>query len=170
MSRFDHPNIVALVGVITRVPPCRVVLQLCTGGSLQSVLRKTAAARGTQAGPQHISGVAVLCIARDVAAGMAYLEEKRHVHRDLATRNVLVHDNGSCLIADFGLSRRLGRGEEHYAIREGVQMPLRWSAPEVVHGARYTSAADVWSFFVTMWEVWSEGQRPFGPMMDMRSR
>ena len=41
-------------------------------------------------------------------------------------------------------------------------MPIRWSAPEVVLGSQYTSASDVWSFFVLMWEVWSGGQRPFG--------
>jgi len=169
MSRFDHPNIVALAGVVTRGATCKIVLQLCERGSLQSVLRAAAAARAADASTHTSTQFAFnVAVARDVAAGMAYLEDERHIHRDLAARNILVHENGSCLIADFGLSRRLGVGDkDYYTVRSGGDIPLRWSAPEVVHGARYTTASDVWSFFVTMWEVWSEGARPYGPMADM---
>ena len=177
ISRFDHPNIVALAGVVTRGATCKIVLQLCERGSLQSVLRAAAAAWAHASDSERASDMSMhastrfafnIAVARDVAAGMVYLEEKRHIHRDLAARNILVHENGSCLIADFGLSRRLGVGDkDYYTVRSGGDIPLRWSAPEVVHGARYTTASDVWSFFVTMWEVWSEGARPYGPMADM---
>ena len=167
MARFDHTNIVALVGVVTRRGNCKIILQLCARGSLQSVLRVRAATATTDtfatgAAPQDSSGAASaqacasfnLGVAHDIAAGMAYLEGKRHIHRDLAARNILVHENGSCLIADFGLSRRLGSGDkDYYTVRSGGDIPLRWSAPEVVHGGRFTTASDVWSFFVTMWEV-----------------
>ena len=60
------------------------------------------------------------------------------------------------------MSRALRHGADYYKIRAGITMPIRWSAPEVVDGARYTTASDVWSFFVLMWEVWSRAQIPFG--------
>ena len=44
-------------------------------------------------------------IAAQIAAGMAYLESQNYIHRDLAARNILVGDNNSVKIADFGLAR-----------------------------------------------------------------
>jgi len=95
MAPFDHPNVVALVGVVTRATPCKVVLQLCTRGSLQAALQ--AASPALTRGREHIPAAAVLRIAADVAAGMAYLEAANHVHRDLATRNTFLHENGYVL-------------------------------------------------------------------------
>ena len=165
MAQFNHPNIVALVGVITRTTPCKVVMQLCSRGSLLSVLRQSTLKRGAA----HISNNAVLHVASDVAAGMAYLEQARFVHRDLAARNVLVNEGGACLVADFGMSREFRFNKDYYTVRgEGSHhVPIRWAAPEVVHGARYTTSSDVWSFFVVVWETWSDGARPFGSMADM---
>ena len=60
------------------------------------------------------------------------------------------------------LSRGLQANTDYYKVREGAFMPIRWSAPEIISGSRYTSASDVWSFFVLMWEVWAGGERPFG--------
>lgn len=44
-------------------------------------------------------------IAAQIASGMAYLESQNYIHRDLAARNILVAENNSVKIADFGLAR-----------------------------------------------------------------
>ena len=110
------------------------------------------------------AGLAVLC---DVSAGMACLESKHCVHRDLACRDILCLLDGTCLVADFGMSRALQEDKMHYRVRAGAQIPLRWSAPELVKGRTHTTSSDVWSFFVFAWEVFSRGERPFGKMMDI---
>ena len=46
-------------------------------------------------------------MAIDVSRGMGYLAGLNHVHRDLATRNILVAHDKTCKISDFGLSREL---------------------------------------------------------------
>jgi len=47
---------------------------------------------------------------------MAYLEQMRFVHRDLAARNVLVANDSSVKISDFGMSRALGMGSDYYTV------------------------------------------------------
>ena len=52
--------------------------------------------------------------------GMAYLEEKRMVHRDLAARNVLVQSDECIKITDFGLTKLIAVGQDHYKAKGGM--------------------------------------------------
>merc|ERR1712100_700844 len=90
---------------------------------------------------------------------MRYLSERGYVHRDLAARNVLVSKLEVCKIADFGLSRKLG--DDDIYVSRGGMVAIKWTAPEGVMGASYSSASDVWSCGITMWEVFSVGLNPF---------
>ena len=69
----------------------------------------------------------LLCI--QIADGMAYLVEKRFVHRDLASRNCLLHQNNQTKVSDFGLSRPFDEGEDHYVMREGARLSMKWTDP-----------------------------------------
>lgn len=44
---------------------------------------------------------------------------------------------------------------------KGGKIPVRWTAPEAITFRKFTSASDVWSFGVVMWEVISYGERPY---------
>ena len=99
---------------------------------------------------------------------MAYLESRRFVHRDLSARNILVGTDDSCIVSDFGLSRALRDDSDYYMVRANARMPVRWCAPEVINASRFSTASDVWAFFVLMWEVWSRGQQPFGSSTNLQ--
>uniref|UniRef100_A0A8C6SEP3 receptor protein-tyrosine kinase n=1 Tax=Neogobius melanostomus TaxID=47308 RepID=A0A8C6SEP3_9GOBI len=107
-----------------------------------------------------------------VGAGMRYLAERNFVHRDLAARNVLVNSNLVCKVSDFGLSR-LMRGLDHniptYTASLGSKIPVRWTAPEAFQHRKFSSASDVWSFGVLMWEVMSYGERPYWDMSNQEA-
>ena len=102
---------------------------------------------------------------RGIAYGMQYLAEMSFVHRDLAARNVLVNSQLVCKIADFGLSREISSEGNAldggaYTTRGG-KIPVRWTAPEAIAFRKFTSASDVWSFGIVMWEIFTYGAIPW---------
>jgi serine/threonine protein kinase len=174
----SHPNLVSLIGVITRGDPLVLILQFCSEGELLSKLKK-AAAEG-----EPISLTDKMQMAREVAQGMDHLSQNHFIHRDLACRNVL-YAEGMCKVADFGLSRgtrggqaitpdewthsnadRVDRGETHedyYKSTTGV-FPVRWTAPEAMETLRFTPASDVWSFGIVVLELLLDGVTPYHGM------
>lgn len=47
---------------------------------------------------------------------------------------------------------------------QGGKIPIRWTAPEAITYRKFTSASDVWSYGIVMWEVMSYGERPYWDM------
>lgn len=51
-----------------------------------------------------------------------------------------------------------------YFLYQGGKIPIRWTAPEAIAYRKFTSASDVWSYGIVMWEVISYGERPYWEM------
>ncbi|TNM88773.1 hypothetical protein fugu_005027 [Takifugu bimaculatus] len=79
-------------------------------------------------------------------------------------RNILVNSNLECKVSDFGLSRVLEDDDEGTYTTRGGKIPIRWTAPEAIAYRKFTSASDVWSFGIVMWEVMAFGERPYWDM------
>ena len=62
-------------------------------------------------------------------------------------------------IADFGLSRDLQN--EDYYVSHGGKIPVKWTAPEALNYRKYSTASDVWSYGVLLYEIWAMGIKPF---------
>eukprot|EP00064_Thunnus_orientalis_P017340 superscaffoldBa00003657_g17421 len=158
LGQFDHPNVLKLEGVVTRSPPERIITEFMENGPLDAFLRENEG---------QFSVLQLVGMLRGVGAGMRYLSERNFVHRDLAARNILVNSNLVCKVSDFGLSR-LMRGLDHniptYTASLGSKIPVRWTAPEAFQHRKFSSASDVWSFGILMWEVMSYGERPYWDM------
>ncbi|CAL8234738.1 unnamed protein product [Arctogadus glacialis] len=155
MGQFDHPNIIHLEGVITKSKPVMIITEYMENGSLDSFLKKN---------DGQFTVIQLVGMLRGIASGMRYLSEMGYVHRDLAARNILVNSNLVCKVSDFGLSRVLEDDPEAEYTTRGGKIPIRWTAPEAIAYRKFTSASDVWSYGIVMWEVMSYGERPYWEM------
>lgn len=170
----NHVNLVSLIGAVTSGTPLLLLLSLCDRGSLLSVLKSL------QTAIRPVGDNDRLRYAIEIARGMAHLVAHRFVHRDLAARNVLLDGQDICKIADFGLSRATkvssggasdeldgedadGAHAEYYRSQSGT-FPVRWTSPEAMQALKFTTASDIWSYGITLVEIYTEGDRPYGNM------
>ncbi|MGH0135972.1 UNVERIFIED_CONTAM: hypothetical protein FKN15_025239 [Acipenser sinensis] len=94
-----------------------------------------------------------------IAEGMAYIEKKNYIHRDLRAANVLVSESLLCKIADFGLARVIE--DDQYTAREGAKFPIKWTAPEAINYGSFTIKSDMWSFGILLYEIVTYGKNPY---------
>ncbi|XP_063173501.1 ephrin type-A receptor 8 [Candoia aspera] len=155
MARFDHPNVIHLEGVVTKSKLIMIVTEYMENGSLDSFLRKH---------DGQFTVLQLVVMLRGISAGMHYLSDLGYVHRDLAARNILINGNLVCKVSDFGLSRILEDNPDAAYTTTGGKIPVRWTAPEAITYRKFSSASDVWSYGIVMWEVLAYGERPFWNM------
>ncbi|KAL6477055.1 hypothetical protein MHYP_G00155540 [Metynnis hypsauchen] len=104
-------------------------------------------------------------LARDVLFGLAVLHEAKVLHRDIKPRNVLIDVKGNARLADFGISRRLNRGEStRCTSRAGTR---GWEAAEILENedeekCRYKRSSDIQVVGMLVHYILSGGHHPFG--------
>lgn len=150
MASVDHPNLLKLLAVCM-TSQLMLVTQLMPLGCLLDYVRANKAKIGSKP---------MLNWSTQMARGMAYLEERRMVHRDLALRNVLLQTPGCLKITDFGLAKLLDINEDEYKAANG-KVPIKWLAPECIMHRIFTHKSDVWAFGVTLWELMTYGEKPY---------
>ena len=153
MKKLRHPKLIQLYAVCTQEEPIYIITELMKHGSLLEYLRGDGRSLKL---PQLID------MGAQVAAGMAYLEEKNYVHRDLAARNVLVSENLICKVKSFSMVRVLS--ESIYEAHTGSKFPIKWTAPEAVLNNCFTVKSDVWSFGILLYELITYGRIPYSVM------
>lgn len=127
-------------------------LELVSGGSLEDVMYPTG---GEQT---QLSLFAAHNYGNQILSGLEYLHANAVIHRDLKPGNFLVTTEGELKLADFGASFDMGSMTRNYN-QTTVGTPM-YMAPEVVIRDNHTTASDVWSFGVMMFEMVT-GKLPF---------
>ena len=146
------PRFVA-AGDLTRVP--YLVMEYIVAKPLDHWLEQ-AKETGERPSPETIAKLGVA-----VAKATHSLHRQNVVHQDMKPANVLIRDDGSALLLDFGLSYH-GHFPDLLAeeLRKAIGSPV-WMAPEQVVGVRGDPRSDIFAIGVMLYEL-ATGQLPFG--------
>uniref|UniRef100_A0A8C2D9E1 non-specific protein-tyrosine kinase n=1 Tax=Cyprinus carpio TaxID=7962 RepID=A0A8C2D9E1_CYPCA len=156
LRSLQHENIVRYKGVCYSAGRrnLRLVMEFLPFGSLRDYLSKN---------KERFDHMKLLLYASQICKGMDYLASRRYVHRDLATRNVLVESEFRVKIGDFGLTKVLPQDKEYYTVREPGESPIFWYAPESLTESKFSVASDVWSFGVVLYELFTYSDKSCSP-------
>ncbi|CAI8013257.1 Tyrosine-protein kinase receptor UFO [Geodia barretti] len=168
MLLFKHTNVMSLVGVCLNGDIPLLIMPFMSNGNVLEFVKhhreellcidaieiQVVSARKT-----------LLKISHQISKGMEYLALEKFVHRDLAARNCMIDRDGVIKVADFGLTEDM-YGTNYFRREKGEggseeKVPIRWMAPESIEEDIYTEATDVWSFGVTVWEIFTCGRIPY---------
>ena len=158
MSQLNHDNVVRLLAINDSASPFMVMEYMKYGDLNQFLKEADFSETHPPLLPTDVSSAILVSMTVQIADGMAYLASHNFIHRDLATRNVLVGDNCSVKLSDFGLSKNLYESA-YYHVKGRAKMPVRWMSWECFYG-KFSEKSDVWAYGVTIWEIFALAREP----------
>jgi len=140
LAKLSHDNIVEFYGACIREGNVFLVEEYMSHGSLHDALYKHKIV---------LSHKRVVQIAIDIASALSYLHP-RLVHCDLKPRNILLDEEGTCKVADFGIAKF--KDGTYVDLTSAGQGTPQYMAPELFSGGHISEKCDVYSLAMIMWE------------------
>ena len=153
VANLEHPYIVPLYDYWREPGGAYLVMRLMRGGSLRAHI---------EAGP--LAPAAVLRLAEQICVALHASHRAGVIHRDLKPANILLDDDGSAYLADFGIARQISDDERAERTQEGaiIGSPA-YIAPEQIRAEPVTPQTDIYSLGIVLYELLA-GHKPFrGP-------
>ncbi|MBD3258600.1 tetratricopeptide repeat protein [candidate division GN15 bacterium] len=155
LAQLDHPNIARLLdGGLTDDGRPYFTMEYVKGEPIDRYCRS-----------RELSVEERLRLFETVCATVQYAQENLIVHRDLKPSNILVTEDGQVKLLDFGVAKVLGVSMPYDVpsdlTRTGFRvMTPSYASPEQIRGERVTTASDVYSLGVVLFELLT-GRKPF---------
>ncbi|XP_053394690.1 LOW QUALITY PROTEIN: tyrosine-protein kinase SRK3-like [Mercenaria mercenaria] len=154
MHHLRHNKLLQLMAVCTESEPIWIITELMSKGTLLDYLRYDT--------DRTIDFNSLAYMAGQIADGVAYMESKNYVHRNLRAANILVGDHNKVKVAGFRLARSIH--ESFDDSHENTKFPAKWTAPEAAFTKKISIKSDVWSYGVLLYELITFGRDPYAGM------
>jgi TPR repeat protein/tRNA A-37 threonylcarbamoyl transferase component Bud32 len=149
LARLNHPNITTLYSLFPDGRNLYMVMELVRGSTLDSILEKRKVALDIRE---------CLAIIAQAADGLDYAHSMGVIHRDIKPSNLIVSENGTLKIMDFGIARV--RGSQRLTRSGSIVGTLAYMAPEQLRGEEGDDSCDLYSLAIVLYEMLS-GSPPF---------
>ena len=153
LARLQHPNIASILdGGATDEGQPYLVMEYVSGEPIDA-----------HCDGKGLGARARLELFRTVCGAVHYAHQNLVVHRDLKPANILITPDGRPKLLDFGIAKLLAAGVEPDEAPTATLLPMMtpdYASPEQVRGRAVTTASDVYSLGVLLYELLT-GQRPF---------
>lgn len=147
LRQLNHPNIVTILDTLQEGQTHYIVMELVGGGNLAELLMRQA----------QLPVKRVLEIALELSDALTRAHHLKIIHRDIKPANVLLAEDGTPRLTDFGIARI---GESHLT-EVGITLgTMAYLSPEACRGEPIDVRTDIWSFGVVLYEMLA-GRRPF---------
>jgi len=150
LGKLNHPNIIRVLDTVNEDERHYIIMEYVGAGSLAKLLKKT---------PQ-LPIERVLQLALDLSDALTRTHRLNIIHRDIKPANVLLADDGTPKLTDFGVAS-MGDAPGTMLTQVGsILGTVAYLSPEVCEGATYNEKSDIWAFGVLMYEMLT-GRLPF---------
>ena len=132
-----------------------IVMDYAGGGSVRAIMKLI----------ERLDERFIVPICKGILMALSYLHSNNIIHRDIKAANVLLTDDGSVKLCDFGVAGEVTRNNLKRNTFTGTPY---WMAPEVIRRSKYDFKADIWSLGVTVFEM-ATGNPPLADKEPLRA-
>lgn len=151
MAQLDNPHIVKVHDIFDHEGASCLALEYVRGRNLRDVLD----AGGESLSPQRVAEIGL-----QLADALRVVHANDIVHGDVKPGNVLIDENGTAKLTDFGIARRLNASTT-MSVAGALRGTPGYVAPEVANGAKITPESDMFGLGATLFAA-LEGVSPYG--------
>ena len=150
VAKLNHPNIVSIYDIGKEDEKQFFVLEFVDGMSLRGLMETY---------PEGKCDIqTVLRVGIDICGALQYAHSQGVLHRDIKPENILITEEGTAKLMDFGLAKMLGQPS---ITQEGIIVgTVAYVAPEIALGKGADTRSDLYSFGAVLYETVT-GKQPF---------
>eukprot|EP00466_Bigelowiella_natans_P007261 jgi/Bigna1/40342/e_gw1.42.87.1 len=158
LSGVSGPRTVKYFGSFIQSSKFFIAMEYCSAGSIMDLMNVC---------KMTLTESEISVVMKHALEGIAFLHNRKVIHRDIKAANLLLSESGDCKLADFGVSKKMAHTLATTKTMIGTPY---WMAPEVVGHRKngYNTKADIWSLGITAIEC-AQGRPPLHKVYPMKA-